>query len=334
MESKTSEDKALSPSGTKGIAEGISDLVAESITSPKEKKEVLAEGEKKPCETCDEKKEAAKEGPKVRFFIVDKETGREIPAVFKSGGKEHIPDTADKLLTWAGMGIHANRTIEETKGMKEFVDILRRAKEEGRLIIKDESSSPSPKDKVEIEEPGDDTLTDPAVLSLRKDFKAMQDENKELRKTVDSLKTFVLQSKTSEMKQQIETEIDSVSKNYPLGKRRVSQVWKLLAEVDEEGVPTYSVEEAMKKVHGDTLVEIKDYLKDHPELVEKDRISKDAIAQYLSEKEENEKHPVSSPSGTPVATGGGKTEEIKSMADAVEKMKQVLASSGEAGAKV
>ena len=101
MESKTSEDKALSPSGTKGIAEGISDLVAESIASPKEKKEVIAEGEKEPCETCDEKKEAAKQGPKTRLFILDKETGQEIPAVFKSEGKERIPDSADKLLTWA-----------------------------------------------------------------------------------------------------------------------------------------------------------------------------------------------------------------------------------------
>lgn len=334
MESKTSEDKAFAPSGMEGIAEGISDLIAESKTGPEVKKEVLAEGEKKPCVTCDEKKEAAKEAPKARLFIVDKETGQEIPAVFKSEGKEHIPDTADKLLTWAGMGIHANRRLEEVKGLKEFVDILKKAKQEGRLIIKDESASPSRTEKVETEELEDETLTDPVVIAERKKRQALEGEVKELQKTVDSLKSFVLQTKTTEMKNEIEGEIEKFSKDYSLGKRRVREVWKLLAEVGEEGAPTYSVKEAMKKVHGDTLVEIKEYLNEHPELVEKDKISKEAVTQYLSEKEENEKHPVSSPSGTPVSTGGQETEEIKSMEDAVKKMKQVLASSREAGAKI
>ena len=339
MKAETSEDKALTPSGMKGIAEGIENLVAESSASPEEKKEVLAEGKKEPCETCDEakdatKKEAPKEAPKVRFFIVDKETGQEIPAVFKSGGKEHIPDTADKLLTWAGMGIHANRTIEEVKGVKEFVELLKRAKEEGRLIIKDESSSPSPGDKVKAEEPEDETLTDPAVISLRKDLRVVQGENKELRKTLDSLKAFVLQSKTSEMKNEIEGEIEKFSPTYPLGKRWPEKVWKLLAEVGEDGVPTYTVEQAMKRVHEDGIADFKGYAKEHPEIIDKDTISREAIGQYLAEKEEKEKHPVSSPSGAPVSAGTGKPEEIKSMADAVVKMQELLASSQEAGTKI
>jgi len=332
MKGELSEDEARTPSGMEGIAEGIRNLVAEGNARPEEKKEASAESEEEPCETCDEKTEVAKEGPKARLFIVDKETGQEIPAVFKSEGKEYIPEAADKLLTWAGMGIHANRRLEEVKDLKGFVDVLRKAQAEGRLIIKDESEGPSGKEKEASDEPEDETLTDPAIISLRKDLKSSREEVQELKKTIDALKGFVLSSKSAEVKKEIENEIEKNAGKYPLGKRRSKEVWKLLAETNDEG-PVYTVEEAMRKVHEDSLAEFKDYLKEHPELVEKDKISKEAVAQYLSEKEENEKHPVSSPSGSPTPSGAGKTEEIKSMADAVAKMKEVFASSKGAGGK-
>lgn len=334
MLGETSEDKAQVPSGMKGIAEGIENLLAEGSASPEKKKEVPAEGEKEPCVTCDEAQKEVTKALGPRLFIVDKETGQEIPAVFKSGGKEHIPDTADKLLTWAGMGIHANRQLEEVKEVKAFVDVLKKAQAEGRLIIKDESDSPSGTEKVKTDKLEDETLTDPAVISLRKDLRTVQEENKELRKTVDSLKNFVLHTKTSEMKKEIEDEIEKFSKTYPLGKRRAESVWKLLAELNDEGAPAYTVEEAMKKVHEGTLSDLKGYIKEHPELVEKDKISQEAIAQYLTEKEENEKHPVSSPSGSPVVTGGRKPEEMKGVKDIAPRIKEFLASSQEAGKKV
>ena len=339
MANETSEDKALTPSGMRGIAEGVRNLVAESVASPETKKEVDTEGEKEPCVTCDEKekeKAGAEKAPKSRFFITDKETGQEIPAVFKSEGKEHIPDSVDKILTWTGMGIHANRRLEQIKGYEEFVKMLIKAKEEGRLIIKDEkSSSPSAEEKVEDEKSEDDEiLTDPAVLSERRKRQLLEAEIKELTKTVDSLKTFVITAKTSEVKREIDGEIEKFSKDYPLGKKRSNQVWKLLAEVGEDGSPTYGVEEAMKKVHEESVAELKEYVKEHPEFVEKDKIKKEGIQEYLKEKEENETAPVSSPGGAPAAVAKGKPgEEIKSMRDAVGKIKDLLKSSSEAGKK-
>ena len=335
MSNENSEDKALTPSGMSGIAEGIEDLLAESAASPEKKKEAAAEGGEEPCETCDEEKETNEKAPKVRFYIKDAETGQEIPAVFKSGGKEHIPDSIDKLMTWTGMGIHANRTLEEVKGIKEFVNLLKKAHKEGRLIIKDDSdSSPSVKEKVEEEDTEDEILTDPVVLKERKKRQELEGQVKSLQKTVDVLKAFLFKNQTAEIKKEIEMDIERFSKKYPLGKKRASEVWKLLGQVDEDDRPVYSVESAMKEVHEKTLSELKEFIKEHPELIEKDKISQEAIAAYLKEKEEKEKHPVSAPSGVPA--GKEKVEEDKGkggLAGIAPAIRELLASSVQAGKK-
>jgi len=336
MGNEASEDKAQTPSGMRGIAEGVRNLVAESNVSPESKKEIVAEGEKEPCETCDEAKDAEKEAPKSRFFILDKETGQETPAVFKSEGKEHVPDSVDKLLTWTGMGIHANRRLEDLKGYEEFVKTLIKAKQEGRLIIKDETpSSPSEEERAGGEEPEEDeTIMDPAVLKERKRRIALEGELKELKKGFDGLKNFVLQSKTSEMKREIESEMDKFSKTYPLGKKRAKDVWKLLGDVGEDGVPAYTVEQAMKKVHEQSVGDLRDWIKEHPEFIEAGKIKTEGVQEYLKDKEQKEKAPVSSPSGvSTAAVGGVKTEEIKGLKSIGPAIKELLASSKEAGRK-
>jgi len=339
-ESELSEDKTRQAGlpGMEGIADGVRNLVAETTAGPK-KKEAAAEGEREPCKTCGEGKtdeEILGEAPKTRFFIVDKETGREVPAVFKSEGKDYIPDSIDKMLTWTGLGIHSNKRAEQMRGYEEFVKMLLKAKEEGRLIIKDEEIA-SRSEKENVEEPtseDDEILTDPALLSERKKRTVLEGELKKLRKTVDSLKSFVINEKTSEMKREVETEIDQFSKQYPLGKKRANQVWKNLAEIDEDGKPVYTVEQAMKKVHQESIVELKGWVKEHPEFVEEDKIKKEAIVEYLKDKEEKEQAPVSAPSGAPVRTGGGPKEKIKGIADIPLKIKQLLESSKAAGKKL
>ena len=334
------EDKSqiAGPSGIGGIADGVRNLVAETTAGPK-KKEAVAEGEKEPCKPCGEGKtdeEILGEAPKTRFFIVDKETGREIPAVFKSEGKDYTPDSVDKILTWTGLGIHYNKRAEQIKGYEEFVKMLLKAKEEGRLVIKDEEIA-SRSGKENVEEPtseDDEILTDPALLAERKKRTVLEGEMKELRKTVDSLKSFVINAKTSEMKKEIETEIDQFSKQYPLGKKRANQVWKNLAEIDEDGKPVYTVEQAMKKVHEESIIELKDWVKEHPEFVEEDKIKKEAVVEYLKDKEEKEKAPVSAPSGGLVRTGGSPKDEIKGIADIPLKIKQLLESSKVVGKKL
>ena len=339
-ESELSEDKTRQPGlpGMEGIADGVRNLVAETTAGPK-KKEASAESEEEPCKTCGEGKtdeEILGETPKTRFFIVDKETGREVPAVFKSEGKDYIPDSIDKMLTWTGLGIHSNKRAEQMKGYEEFVKMLLKAKEEGRLVVKDEEIA-SRSGKENAEEPtseDDEILTDLALLAERKKRTVLEGEMKELRKTVDSLKSFVINAKTSEMKREIETEIDQFSKQYPLGKKRQKEVWKLLGEVDEDGRPSYSTEQAMKKVHEESIVELKGWVKEHPEFVEEDKIKKEAVVEYLKDKEEKEKAPVSAPSGGPVRTGGSPKEEIKGIADIPLKIKQLLESSKAAGKKL
>lgn len=157
---------------------------------------------------------------------------------------------------------------------------------------------------------------------------------KDLTKTVDSLKSFVINAKTSEMKREIETEIDQFSKQYPLGKKRANQVWKNLAEVDEDGKPVYTVEQAMKKVHEESIIELKGWVKEHPEFVEEDKIKKEAVVEYLKDKEEKEKAPVSGPSSASVRAAGSPKEEIKGIADIPLKIKQLLESSKAAGKKL
>ena len=335
------EDKATGgPSGIEGIANGVRNLVAGSTASP-EKKEVAAEGEKEPCETCgggktDEELLGKQEPPKTRFFIVDKETGREIPAVFKSEGKEYIPDSVDKLLTWTGLGIHSNKRAEERKEQDEFVKILQKAKAEGRLIIKDEET-PSRSQKEDVEEiPEDDEiLTDPALISVRKELKALKAENKALGDKVDASNRMVVEKTIKETVQEINAEIDKYSKQYPLANKRRDGVWNLLGKTEiESGKPIYTTEQAMKKVHEDAEAEIKESIKEHPDFVEVEKIKKEAIAEYLKDKEEKEKAPVSSPSGAPISAGGGPKEEIKGIADIPGRIKSLLESSKAAGKKL
>lgn len=336
MESTASEEKAESrPSGMKGIAEGIRTLVAESTASPAAAKEAVVESEEKPCVECEEKEaEAAKAAKKSRLFIVDKETGQEIPAVFTSEGKDYEADSVDKLKTWTGLGIHANRRLEELKKFEEPVKMVLRAIEEGRIVIKDKvDSSPPVTEKVEeaASEDEEDLITDPAVLKERQKRQALEGEVKELKKTIDSLKVFVVSSKTDEMKKQIESEIEQLSKTYPLGKKRSKEVWKLLAEIGEDGAPAYTVETAMKTVHEQNLSDFQEWTKDHPEFIEKDKIKKEGIQEYLKDKEEKEKAPVSAPSATGTGAVVEAKPEIKGMKDAVSKMKDFLKQSTKAG---
>lgn len=214
--------------------------------------------------------------------------------------------------------------------------MLLKAKEEGRLVIKDEEIA-SRSQKENVEEPtseDDEILTDPALLSERKKRTVLEGQVKDLTKTVDSLKSFVINAKTSEMKREIETEIDQFSKQYPLGKKRANQVWKNLAEVDEDGKPVYTVEQAMKKVHEESIIELKGWVKEHPEFVEEDKIKKEAVVEYLKDKEEKEKAPVSGPSSASVRAAGSPKEEIKGIADIPLKIKQLLESSKAAGKKL
>ena len=320
------------PSGIGGIADGVRNLVAETTAGPKEKK-ASAEGEKEPCKTCGEGKtdeEILGEAPKTRFFIVDKETGREVPAVFKSEGKDYIPDSIDKMLTWTGLGIHSNKRAEQMRGYEEFVKMLLKAKEEGRLVIKDEEIASSRSKKEDVEEPtseDDEILTDPALLSERKKRIALE-------RKVEEITRYTINKDVNAMKREIEAEIDKFSKQYPLGKKRKKDVWSLLAENDEDGRPIYTVEQAMKKVHSDNEIEIKEHIKDYPEFVDVDKIKKEAVIEYLKDKEEKEKAPVSAPSGGPVRTGGSPKDEIKGIADIPLKIKQLLESSKAAGKKL
>ena len=345
MDKPNAEEQAVKPpssmreaiDGTKAImAAKPGDPFADLSVEKKPDTEVKAAEE--PCEGCEEEKkaqlEAAKAKPKGRLFIVDEETGEKIPAVFSSEGKEYVPETMDTLKTWTGLGIHANKRLEEVKASEGIVKMILQAQKEGRLVIKDPvDGRPSPKETAPVtEEEDDEIITDPEVFKERQKRKAAEQRIGSLEKNVEMLTKMVTMKQINETEVEIRKEIDDCSKEFPLGKKREPEVWRLLAKVDDEGKPMYDTKSAMRIVHEAAIKDLREWVGEHPEFVEKDKIKKEGIQQYLREKEEKEKAPVASPSGLPAGKiGAPEEDEVKGIHGAVEKMKSYMASKKEAG---
>jgi len=292
----------------------------EQAEKPSEKETEEKETKEEPCETCETEEKETEEPKKIPFYIVD-EQGNKTPLVFKADGKEHIPDSIEKVLTWGNLGIHANTRLEKIKESEGMLQKIFTAIEKGQLSIKP-PEKPSEKEEVKADE---DTYQDPELVEEKKKREKLEGDFK-------SLKKVVIEKMIMEQKDIIQKQIDEFLPKFPLAEYDTERIWGLLGETKEDNSPKYDIEACVKMVHEREEKKINDYAEKHPELKKADK--EKTVAEYLKTKEEKEKAPVGSPSEEPTGTTPTSAKkEYKGMDDAVKDMKKFLSSQKEAGQK-
>lgn len=248
--------------------------------------------EEEPCEGCAKDKKAKEEAAsKVPFSIVD-EKGNKVPLVIRADGKEFVPDTVEKFMTWASLGIHANARLEElnkAEGMlREITDAIVSGQIEvrgGKLIAKTRRQ-----ETVSEEEPPGKPEDEDVYLSPEaKEIKRLTTKIEKLEKDHQSLSMTYMDKFVKDQKDILDKDIESHRSKYPLA--RDKDIWGLLAEV-ENNQPKYDPETAMKFLHEQELERLKSFTKEHPDIVDK----KEIISEYLKDKSKREEAPVQGPS--------------------------------------
>jgi len=300
--------------------------------------------EEEPCEGCSEeekaKLEAAKltKAPRSRLRFVN-EKGEDVPFVYKVDGKDIEVIDPEELAKKASFGHKGydrfgelNRREEELEKAEPILKSIVQALSDGRLSINQAPSKPSGEEKVEEGE--EDVLLDPEIARERSARKILEKELKELKDDHEKLKKIQLSGMFEKAKSEIDKEMEKLTPKYQLAtrsKRNIDAVWKLLAQTDEKGKPSFSVEEAMKTVHEEEIEEFRGYLKEHPE----EQDEKGIIAKYLEEKDKKEKAPVSPPSEIPtVVEASPEKKKYKSLHESLSAASVWLNKRHEAGTKV
>jgi len=343
---ETNEEKVETPSSEKEQMEkepseisGVSDAVnqyekAQAEKSAKATEEKQGKKEEEPCKPCATTEEELKtEGktPEPSIFLVDKD-GKKVPIIGKADGKEHVPDSIDKVLTWVNYGIHRKSEKDEIEQAKTFLDFINRACEEGRILVDGKRINPKggfeaekttvSKEEEEEEEP-EDELIDPEMKSLKKEVKELKEyELKKIMTTAqEKLESEIEEKRKDHFAAYTRTEEDPEDGDMPLS------TWTLLAKH-----PEYNVEKAMKLSHDSMVNFFNKMAVEHPELL-KDRDNK-AVANYLKDKEEREKAPVSPPSELPAGTPPTQEEkEFKGVSDAMRAYEKTVDEREKAGQK-
>lgn len=363
---QATETQNAEPAAPSGIGEALAMFRKEQAENkPSEgndKSQETKEGESKETETQGKDNEASgeaedgkgdgesKESP---FRLVDAE-GKPATFPITVDGKEEIldiskPEDLNKLKTWAQLGKYGTKRNEELnerekaiKDAEAMLSEIKGAVKDGRLVVNPPSSGekkvePSDEEKAlqtelkELEE-----IDDPELRKERGERLKLQQELGKQKKEFSALKELVTGKFIEEMYGTMDKQIKELTaEKYPYAKEK--DVWNLLAE-KENGAPKYkTIEEAIKKSHDEEKVRVRDFIEKDPELKEKSEEDKQAIiAQYLKDKAEKEKAPVSSPSDTTAdaKSGGKKEEEITGIASAMEGFKKWQKGHKEAGANI
>jgi len=282
--------------------------------------EALKDGQK-----ADPGKVAAK-NPWEGYRIVDKD-GNPAKLPLSVDGETIELDDINKLATSAQFGFHhdkrgqalkaqedeINRKIKEfevkssnfEKGMP-FLKKLQQAIEEGKLKIADDGSVSRPSggsvidpDHIPLTE-GDEEIGDTQYIDLAKRFNKMIDTNKKLSADLNALKQLQLAQLFKEKKTEIDSEIARLKPSYPLASEK--EIIDYLAELNDQSMPKYSIEEAVKLSQENAKQRFDSYIKQDPDFMSKTQAQKDQIIKdYLASVEEKNKPPVSGPQGTGAA---------------------------------
>jgi hypothetical protein len=337
---------------------GFRDAVAKYSESLKENqtgeenKAGAGEEETGTCEECTATEEdlkvedeAGKKALKPTLFISD-EKGKILgPLIGKARGKEYIPDSIEKAQAWVNLGIVqdeeraiTNKERAEMAKVMPLAKLITQAYGDGRLVIKDDKGQGEKTKEEETQEEEETEYVDPKVKALTDRVKELEsklnksDENRKKEKQ-SQFEAFVEEHR-SNMKKDMEglrkkayfgadIYLDKKPEDFP------KNVWDLMGEVDENGNPKYSLEQAMKISHESQVNYSEKFLIDHPECFPKlrDKI----VGQYNKEKNEREKAPEGPPGERPEIPKKEK-RNITGVQDAIEQFNVYFKEKEKAGA--
>jgi len=317
-----------------------------------ESQETETQGEENEASKSEAQKGEESESQESPFRLVDAE-GKPVPLSLKVDDEEIAldisnPKDLNKLKTWAQLGRYGTRRNEELnqreeslKQAEEMLNQITGAIKDGRLVVNPSSSDkkvePSEAEKAlktelaELEE-----IDDPELRKEREGRLKLQQEHELLKKEFSGLKELVTGKFVEEMKTTMDKEIQGlISDKYPYAKEK--DVWDLLS-VKENGKPKYAtIEDAVKISHEEERSRVRSLIDKDPDLKQKSEEDKQTIiSQYLKEKAEKEKAPVSAPSDTTADAKSGEIEvgEITGVSDAIAKWKQWHKGRKEASANI
>ncbi len=257
--------------------------------------------------------------------IVDAENKPAKLPISVDGEKIELDDI-NKIATSAQFGYHHDKrgkdlTVQEealkkriqefeteSNNMKAgmpFLSKLKTALEEGRLIMAEDGTLTKPSgkqidpDHIPISEE-DEEHADTQYLDLARRHNKMVDQNKKLEGTINALKQLQIAQLFKEKKTEIDSTIAKLKSKYPHSSEK--EIIELLAELNDQNMPKYSIEEAMEISQKSIKTRLDQYVETDPDFMEKSEAQKKKIIQeYLDKVEANNKPPVSGPQTTGAA---------------------------------
>lgn len=257
--------------------------------------------------------------------IVDAE-GKPAKLPISVDGEKIDLDDMNKIATSAQFGYHHDKrgkdlTLQEESLKKRiqefetkdsnwkagmpFLSKLKTALEEGKLIMAEDGTLTKPSgkeidpDHIPISEE-DEEHADTQYLDLAKRHNKMVDQNKKLEGTINALKSLSIAQLYKEKKTEIDTTITKLKPKYPHSSEK--EIVELLAELNDQNMPKYSIEEAMEISQKSIKSRLDQYVETDPGFMEKSEAQKKIIIQdYLDKVEAKNKVPVSGPQGTGAA---------------------------------
>ena len=307
----------------------------------KEKDPKLSEEAK--VKTTDEKNQSDKEkiaaeadkikDPDVKKAILRlvNEAGEDVPFPFKVDGKDLEESDIEKIRTYVQMGYHGNVRNEDLKkreaDLEKGAQLLMKVMETWKPNSQQTPKETSAKEKPEEE---DDGILDPDVKKLKDEVKGLKLQNQKR----DAV---ILEGMLKDAESGIKSEIAENLEKFPFvadddGNTR-KQLWDLLAQQNDDDTPTYSVKEAMAKLHGDLEKQFGKWVKKNPEVIKKktEEDEQEIIARYLKNKGTKEEAPMSPPSEQ---AAGGVSKPAKTFGgikDAISQFNVNLAAKKKAG---
>lgn len=340
------KEKDQDDGGPSSVSDGIKrfmDKQSEKAKGKEKDKEPEPSDKKEKDPEKDPKPQPEKTFPKYR--IVDEE-GNEMPFSMMVDKEEIEVTDPEKLRTYAQLGYHGSQRLEEVKTkeaalaaketeMMETIANLKtneamlskfqRAIEEGRLVINPPGTKPGDvgKEEVEVDETIDEEIfSEPVLVDLKKENISLKKDMKKMNTQLEAINKLLLGKLVKEQKEIIDTDLKAQKETYPLLNEK--EVWNLLAEVGDDGMPVHTVESASKLSHDEETKRFDEFLKENPSIQEKDEESKKAIiAEYLEEKEKREAAPVGSPSS--INANPPRKKEKKPAMDRYKNMGEALA---------
>ena len=309
-----------------GITEAISRFEADQAKQAAEAKAKEAPGK------VDAQAKAEETTPKEDTKPETKEAGETeegkkepIPSslTLKVAGKEVTldlsnPEDRKKLETWSQQGYdfsQRNQSLNEREALIGTQEAVLKAVRDGKLVPADKVKPPE-KEQAEPEpelDLGDMEADYPEVATY---LKSLQKAVGEQKQAITFMNQIIAKTTMESAYKELTSRIDEAKKEHNLAND--TEIWNMLKEVDENHIPRYTPEEAVRISHENEQKKLGGHIERDGYVKIDDDMKQKIYLEMKQKEDELNKAPVSSPSGLPAGGGAPSSDEKRKFSGITE----------------